>query len=119
MALPMAITSRDRGAVIGADGSRQLCSIGLSGFPAPRGPPPCKLNEEFPVADSAIAPYRLPRTVVPDRYELTITPDLAEATFAGEARVTVRVVDAVTEVVLNAIELDIHEAELSRDDGAV
>ena len=71
------------------------------------------------MADSAIVPYLLPRTVVPDRYELTLTPDLAAATFAGEARVTVRVVEPVTEIVLNAVELDIHEAELGRDDGEV
>jgi puromycin-sensitive aminopeptidase len=69
------------------------------------------------VADSAIAPYRLPRSVLPDRYELTLTPDLGGATFAGEERVTVRVVEPVAEIALNAIELQIHTAELASDDG--
>jgi puromycin-sensitive aminopeptidase len=71
------------------------------------------------VADSAIAPYRLPRTVLPDRYELTLTPDLGAATFAGEERVTVRVVSPVRQIALNAIELEILTAEFASDDGSV
>ena len=69
------------------------------------------------MADSAIAPYRLPRTVLPDRYELTLTPDLAAASFAGEERVTVDVLEPVSQIVLNAIELDILTAEFTSDDG--
>ena len=61
--------------------------------------------------------YRLPRTVIPERYELTLTPDLDEATFSGESRVRVRVTEAVNQVVLNAIELEIHSAELSDEAG--
>ncbi len=61
--------------------------------------------------------YRLPRTVVPERYELTLTPDLDEASFSGESRIQVEVTEAVTEIVLNAIELDIHTAELSDETG--
>jgi puromycin-sensitive aminopeptidase len=56
--------------------------------------------------------YRLPRTVEPERYELTLTPDLDAAAFAGEAKVQVRVNEPITEIVLNAVELDIHSAEL-------
>ncbi len=56
-------------------------------------------------------PYRLPRTIVPERYDLTLTPDLGNASFAGEARITVEVTEAVTEVVLNAVELDLLTAE--------
>ena len=54
--------------------------------------------------------YRLPRTAVPSRYDVTLTPDLGAATFAGEEVVTVEVVEAVSEIVLNAIELEIDEA---------
>ncbi|HLY84737.1 MAG TPA: M1 family metallopeptidase, partial [Acidimicrobiales bacterium] len=61
--------------------------------------------------------YRLPRTIEPQRYELTLTPDLDDATFAGEARVEVRVNEPVQEVVLNAVELEIHSAELVAEDG--
>ena len=63
------------------------------------------------------SPYRLPRTVEPQRYDLTLTPDLEQATFAGEERVRVQVHEPVTEIVLNAIELEIHDAELTADDG--
>jgi len=62
--------------------------------------------------------YRLPRNVEPLRYELTLTPDLDAATFAGEVRVSVRVNEPVTEVVLNAVELDIQTAELVGGDGS-
>jgi puromycin-sensitive aminopeptidase len=68
------------------------------------------------VADPAS--YRLPRTVVPERYELTLSPDLDEAIFSGESRVRVRVVVPVGEIVHNAVELDIHSAELTDDSGA-
>ena len=61
--------------------------------------------------------YRLPRTVVPDRYDLTLTPDLENASFAGEARIRVTVTEDVTEVVLNAVELKIISAELLSEDG--
>ncbi len=63
------------------------------------------------------ASYRLPRTVVPERYDLTLTPDLEHAKFAGEARIKVTVIEPVTEVVLNAIELEILTAELVSEEG--
>ena len=56
--------------------------------------------------------YRLPRTVVPRRYELTIEPDLDAATFVGEEAIAVEVAEATGEVVLNAKELEIDEAWL-------
>ncbi len=62
-------------------------------------------------------PYRLPRTIVPERYDLTLTPDLVDARFAGEARVRVAVIEAVTEIVLNAVELDILTASLVSESG--
>jgi len=34
-------------------------------------------------------PYRLPRTVVPSRYDLRLEPDLANDTFAGRRRLEV------------------------------
>ena len=55
-------------------------------------------------------PYRLPRTVVPRHYRLCLEPDLEEATFSGTEVVTVEVVEPTDRVVLNAIELEIHEA---------
>jgi puromycin-sensitive aminopeptidase len=55
-------------------------------------------------------PHRLPRTVLPRRYDLTLTPDIAAATFAGSVDVDVDVVEPTAHVVLNAIELDVDEA---------
>ena len=54
--------------------------------------------------------YRLPRTVVPSRYDLRLAPDLAAATFAGRADIAVMVHEPVEEIVLNAAELQIGEA---------
>ena len=54
--------------------------------------------------------YRLPRTVVPSRYDLRLEPDLAAATFAGRVEIAVTVREPVEEIVLNAAELQIAEA---------
>ena len=56
--------------------------------------------------------YRLPRTVVPSRYELNLEPDLDAATFVGSVVITVDISEAIDEVVLNSIELEIDEAWL-------
>ena len=76
---------------------------------------PHTATEDLAVAEAPS--YRLPRTIIPERYELTLTPDLDDASFAGEARIQVRISDPVTEVVLNAIELEIHEVELNDESG--
>ena len=52
-------------------------------------------------------PHRLPRTVVPSRYAIRLAPDLTTFTFAGDETVTVTVVEPVTEIRLNAVELTI------------
>jgi puromycin-sensitive aminopeptidase len=61
--------------------------------------------------------YRLPRTVVPVRYDLTLAPDLAAFTFVGRETVSVRVVEPVDEIVLNADELEISSAVLTNAAG--
>jgi puromycin-sensitive aminopeptidase len=61
--------------------------------------------------------YRLPRTVVPRRYELTIEPDLTAATFTGSEEVQVEVLEPTSTVVLNAAELEIGEAWVTVPDG--
>jgi puromycin-sensitive aminopeptidase len=55
-------------------------------------------------------PHRLPRTVVPHRYDLTLEPDMGAATFSGSETIAVEVAAPTTEVVLNAVEIDIDEA---------
>ena len=60
-------------------------------------------------------PHRLPRTVLPRRYELTLTPDLAAATFEGAVDVDVEVATATDAVVLNAVELAVDDAWVVAD----
>lgn len=57
-------------------------------------------------------PYRLPRTVLPSRYDLTLEPDLEQATFTGAVAIDVEVTDAVDAIWLNAAELAITSAVL-------
>ncbi len=64
------------------------------------------------MAQSSSNPYRLPRTVVPRRYELRLEPDLEEFTFVGSVAVDVEVLVSVDEIVLNAAELDITGGDL-------
>ena len=68
-----------------------------------------------PAASSA---GRLPRTVLPNRYQLNITPDLGAARFDGTVVVQVQVQAVVREFVLNAIELTVHDASLVGADGS-
>ena len=62
-------------------------------------------------------PYRLGRNVVPRHYRLRLEPDLEAATFSGTEVVTIEVAEPADRVVLNAIELDIHEAWFGDGDG--
>jgi puromycin-sensitive aminopeptidase len=60
----------------------------------------------------ALDPYRLPRNALPVRYEIELEPDLAAATFRGTERVEITVSGSPTELVLNAIELEIDAVSL-------
>lgn len=56
---------------------------------------------------------RLPRTVLPDSYRLFIEPDLVNKQYSGEETIFLTVKSATKEIVLNSIDLDIVEPELS------
>jgi len=66
-----------------------------------------------PAADA----FRLPKTVVPDRYEIRLEPDLERFTFAGEESVSVTIREPVTEIVLNGAELEIHQVFIQYGQG--
>jgi puromycin-sensitive aminopeptidase len=55
-------------------------------------------------------PYRLPRAVVPSRYDLVLEPDLASASFQGSVAIHVHAPDGADRIVLNAAELGIDAA---------
>ncbi len=59
------------------------------------------------------SPYRLPRTIVPSSYQVSLAPDLQNASFTGTVSITANAVDHAQEIVLNAIELDIHSVEVN------
>ena len=54
--------------------------------------------------------HRLPRHVLPRRYDLNLRPDLSDHVFSGTVSIEVDVVDPVVALVLNAAELSIHSA---------
>ena len=57
--------------------------------------------------------YRLPRSVVPHRYTLALEPTLASATFVGHVIIDANVNEAVTQIVLNAADLEISDVKVA------
>ncbi|TKB77414.1 MAG: M1 family metallopeptidase [Nitrospira sp.] len=55
-------------------------------------------------------PYRLPRHVIPTRYDLRLEPDLSTATFTGHVTITVTVLQATQTILLNAVDLALQSA---------
>lgn len=70
-----------------------------------------------PVPSGTLDPYRLPRHIIPSRYELRLEPDLVTATFQGRESVTLSVTQATTAIVMNAADLSIDSAVLENDQG--
>jgi aminopeptidase N len=66
----------------------------------------------FSAASIAVA-QRLPGTAAPENYKLTIEPDFSKDNFAGDETIQVRLLKPVTEIVLNAAELDIHDVSIT------
>ena len=60
-------------------------------------------------------PYRLPRHVIPNRYEIRLEPDLDQARFHGQETVAVTVVQPTTVIVMNAVELSVSHAYVEND----
>ena len=62
------------------------------------------MNQLSPTADD---PFRLPRHVLPVRYELRLVPDLAGAAFHGHVTIAVTVVHPTDVIIFNSLELTI------------
>jgi len=71
-------------------------------------------GEEMNLDDSpgSVDPYRLPRHIIPHRYELRLEPDLATATFAGRETIALTITQATSVILLNAVDLTILSALL-------
>ncbi len=57
-------------------------------------------------------PGRLPKTVIPQRYEVRIDPSIEKAVFSGEETIALEVRDTVREIVLHSSGLEITNARL-------
>lgn len=61
--------------------------------------------------------YRLPRTVIPERYKLHLVPEIEAGTFSGKVSIEVDVRSEVSEVLLNSLDLTINTATAVDDKG--
>ncbi len=51
--------------------------------------------------------YRLPRTALPENYQISLTPDIEHKTFAGQETIDLDVLSPTEKIILNAAELKI------------
>ena len=58
-------------------------------------------------------PYRLPTSVTPSHYNLHIRPDLESETFTGNVDISIDTTETVSEIVLNAKEVELESARLT------
>jgi puromycin-sensitive aminopeptidase len=67
-------------------------------------------------------PYRLPRHILPTRYDIRLEPDLTAETFEGDVTISLRVLHPASEIVLNAaaeLEISKEEVEIEDESGAL
>ena len=57
--------------------------------------------------------HRLSRTVLPQHYALHLVPDLENHTFTGSVRIEATADQALKELTLNAIELNVSSAQVN------
>jgi puromycin-sensitive aminopeptidase len=72
-------------------------------------------QDSFP---NPLDPYRLPRHVVPMRYDLRLEPDLPGAKFSGQEIITLAIHRPTADIVLNALEIDIVSAQIEGGSGS-
>jgi len=68
-----------------------------------------------PSSQQSANPYRLPQHVVPTHYDLRLEPDLTTFTFAGKETIVLTVREATSEIVFNAVDLQIAEGSIGND----
>ena len=57
----------------------------------------------------------LPASVRPSKYRIKLQPDLDQFTFQGEETIRIQVTEPASEILLNAVELQVQSATLSQD----
>ncbi|KAK9066171.1 hypothetical protein SSX86_013492 [Deinandra increscens subsp. villosa] len=67
-------------------------------------------HEQQKLVDHFKGQHRLPDFAIPHRYDLTLKPDLQLYTFSGAVTVDVSILDSTRFLVLNSIDLVIHES---------
>ena len=67
-------------------------------------------DQEGASESTQVQDYRLPKNVKPRRYEIRLEPDLSAFTFKGDESIAIVVLEPTTEIVLNALELEIDSA---------
>lgn len=77
----------------------------------------CKLMNHGGAADGVSSEIRLPKTVVPSRYELTLSPNLEKFTFEGDEIIDIDVLEPTSTIKINSKELDISCAKVVSADG--
>lgn len=59
--------------------------------------------------------YRLPRTIVPSRYQIRLRPDFQNFSFSGRVVIDISVAEPSETIILNAAELELVTANLTQD----
>ncbi len=69
------------------------------------------------LSEQTLDPYRLPRHIIPTRYDLRLEPDLAGAAFRGRETITLTVTHPTSVIVLNAVDLVVGRAAVEDANG--
>src|SRR5438477_2985520 len=67
----------------------------------------------FVLTISMAAAQRLPEIARPENYKLTFTPDLEKAKFEGDETIAIRLLQASSEITLNAVDIDFHDVPIT------
>lgn len=62
--------------------------------------------------------YRLPRNTVPSKYSIRIRPDFDNFTFSGSESIEINVMEPVSSIILNAVDLEISSAQIVTSSGS-
>lgn len=90
-----------------------VATLALAAVALAAAPTPAAASAEAPFSFAA-TPGKLPKDVVPLLYDAHLVPNLADDTFSGRQRVEIEVLRETRRIVLNAANLVIEQATLSR-----